>query len=42
MGFFYSFLPAHLDAQALLMEIDPAKDVDGFHPTNFGKMALGL
>jgi methylenetetrahydrofolate dehydrogenase (NADP+)/methenyltetrahydrofolate cyclohydrolase len=35
-------LPAHLDAQALLMEIDPAKDVDGFHPTNFGKMALGL
>jgi methylenetetrahydrofolate dehydrogenase (NADP+)/methenyltetrahydrofolate cyclohydrolase len=39
---FYSFLPAHLDAQALLMEIDPAKDVDGFHPTNFGKMALGL
>lgn len=35
-------LPDHLDAQALLMEIDPMKDVDGFHPTNFGKMALGL
>ena len=35
-------LPAHLDGQALLMEIDPMKDVDGFHPTNFGKMALGL
>ncbi|MCO6461476.1 MAG: bifunctional 5,10-methylenetetrahydrofolate dehydrogenase/5,10-methenyltetrahydrofolate cyclohydrolase [Saprospiraceae bacterium] len=35
-------LPDHLDSQSLLMEIDPLKDVDGFHPANFGKMALGL
>lgn len=35
-------LPDGLDAQALLLEIDPSKDVDGFHPMNFGKMALGL
>lgn len=35
-------LPDHLDSQALLLEIDPDKDVDGFHPMNFGKMALSL
>ena len=35
-------LPDHLDPQALLLEIDPNKDVDGFHPMNFGKMALSL
>lgn len=33
---------AHLNSQDLLLEIDPMKDVDGFHPMNFGKMALGL
>lgn len=35
-------LPKHLDEQALLEEIDPEKDVDGFHPENVGKMALGM
>jgi len=35
-------LPKHIDADRVLQAIDPAKDVDGFHPTNFGKMAQGL
>lgn len=35
-------LPKHIDEQKVLMSIDPEKDVDGFHPTNFGKMALDL
>ncbi|MHC5201340.1 bifunctional methylenetetrahydrofolate dehydrogenase/methenyltetrahydrofolate cyclohydrolase FolD [Myroides sp. LJL119] len=35
-------LPEHIDEQAILMAIDPDKDVDGFHPTNFGKMALEM
>ena len=35
-------LPWDLDEQALLERIDPSKDVDGFHPTNFGRLALGL
>lgn len=35
-------LPPHLDGQSLLLEIDPSKDVDGFHPMNVGKMVLGL
>ena len=35
-------LPKHIDEQKVLLSIDPSKDVDGFHPTNFGKMALGL
>lgn len=35
-------LPKHIDEQKVLMEINPEKDVDGFHPTNFGKMALEL
>ncbi len=35
-------LPKHINEQNVLMSIDPKKDVDGFHPTNFGKMALGL
>lgn len=35
-------LPGDLDEQVLLERIDPAKDVDGFHPTNFGRLALGL
>lgn len=35
-------LPKHIDEQKVLMLVDPDKDVDGFHPTNFGKMALDL
>lgn len=35
-------LPAHIDTDKVLNRIDPAKDVDGFHPVNIGKMALGL
>ena len=35
-------LPKHINEQNVLLSIDPNKDVDGFHPTNFGKMALGL
>jgi len=35
-------LPSHIDSQKILMAVDPTKDVDGFHPTNFGKMTLNL
>lgn len=35
-------LPKHIDEQKVLMAIDPDKDVDGFHPTNVGRMALEL
>lgn len=35
-------LPKNIDEQKILMAIDPDKDVDGFHPTNVGKMALNL
>ena len=35
-------LPKHINEQKVILSIDPRKDVDGFHPTNFGKMALGL
>ncbi len=35
-------LPKHIDEQKILMAVDPDKDVDGFHPTNFGKMALDM
>lgn len=35
-------LPKHIDEQKILMAVDPKKDVDGFHPTNVGKMALNL
>lgn len=35
-------LPKHIDEQKVIMAIDPDKDVDGFHPTNFGRMALEL
>lgn len=35
-------LPKHINEQKILMAIDPDKDVDGFHPTNFGKMALEM
>ena len=35
-------LPKHIDSQKILMAVKADKDVDGFHPTNFGKMALSL
>jgi len=35
-------LPRHLDVQACLEFISPDKDVDGFHPQNMGRLALGL
>jgi methylenetetrahydrofolate dehydrogenase (NADP+)/methenyltetrahydrofolate cyclohydrolase len=35
-------LPEQIDTQKVIMAIDPDKDVDGFHPTNFGKMALDM
>ncbi len=34
-------LPAHLDTHRVLDRIDPAKDVDGFHPENVGRLAQG-
>ncbi len=34
-------LPKHLNESEVLMAIDPAKDVDGFHPVNVGKMMIG-
>lgn len=34
-------LPAHIDTQAVLLAIDPDKDVDGFHPVNAGRLAIG-
>ncbi|GIV32198.1 MAG: bifunctional protein FolD [Saprospiraceae bacterium] len=35
-------LPKHIDEEAVTLAISPHKDVDGFHPVNFGRMALGL
>jgi methylenetetrahydrofolate dehydrogenase (NADP+)/methenyltetrahydrofolate cyclohydrolase len=35
-------LPEQIDTQKILMAVDPSKDVDGFHPENFGKMALDM
>lgn len=35
-------LPDQIDEQKVLMAVDPDKDVDGFHPTNVGRMALDL
>jgi methylenetetrahydrofolate dehydrogenase (NADP+)/methenyltetrahydrofolate cyclohydrolase len=35
-------LPEHIDAQKVIDAIDPAKDVDGFHPLNVGRLAIGL
>ncbi|OYQ38353.1 bifunctional 5,10-methylene-tetrahydrofolate dehydrogenase/5,10-methylene-tetrahydrofolate cyclohydrolase [Flavobacterium cyanobacteriorum] len=35
-------LPKQIDTQKVIMAIDPSKDVDGFHPENFGKMALDM
>lgn len=34
-------LPKHIDESTILLAIDPAKDVDGFHPMNVGKMMIG-
>lgn len=34
-------LPKHIDEQKITLAINPAKDVDGFHPINLGRMALG-
>ena len=34
-------LPPHIDVQAIMLAVDPEKDVDGFHPLNVGKMLLG-
>ena len=35
-------LPKHIEEQKIIEAINPDKDVDGFHPMNVGKMALGL
>lgn len=35
-------LPKHIDEHKVLIAVDPDKDVDGFHPTNVGRMALDL
>jgi len=35
-------LPRHIDEQKVIEAIDPQKDVDGFHPVNVGRMAIGL
>lgn len=35
-------LPPQIDADTVLMAIDPDKDVDGFHPVNAGRLATGL
>ena len=34
--------PAQIDFDAVLMAVDPDKDVDGMHPTNVGRLALGI
>lgn len=34
-------LPKHIDENRVILAIDPAKDVDGFHPVNVGKMIIG-
>jgi methylenetetrahydrofolate dehydrogenase (NADP+)/methenyltetrahydrofolate cyclohydrolase len=33
--------PPHIDERAVIESIDPRKDIDGFHPVNIGKLALG-
>lgn len=35
-------LPPQIDTRKVIMAVDPDKDVDGFHPTNFGKMSLDM
>ncbi|HKV71364.1 MAG TPA: bifunctional methylenetetrahydrofolate dehydrogenase/methenyltetrahydrofolate cyclohydrolase FolD [Gemmatimonadales bacterium] len=34
-------LPKHMNSERVLLRIDPAKDVDGFHPVNVGKVSIG-
>ena len=34
-------LPGHIDENAIIAAIDPAKDVDGFHPVSVGRLAIG-
>jgi methylenetetrahydrofolate dehydrogenase (NADP+)/methenyltetrahydrofolate cyclohydrolase len=34
-------LPKHIDTEKVLLRVDPAKDVDGFHPVNVGKLVIG-
>ncbi|MFP4654162.1 MAG: tetrahydrofolate dehydrogenase/cyclohydrolase catalytic domain-containing protein [Methanohalobium sp.] len=34
-------LPEHINEQKVMMEIDPSKDADGFHPLNMGKLLIG-
>ena len=34
-------VPKHINPQNIINAIDPDKDIDGFHPTNFGRMTLG-
>jgi methylenetetrahydrofolate dehydrogenase (NADP+)/methenyltetrahydrofolate cyclohydrolase len=34
-------VPNHINSQNIINAIDPEKDIDGFHPTNFGRMTLG-
>ena len=34
-------VPKHINPQNIINAIDPLKDIDGFHPTNFGRMTLG-
>jgi methylenetetrahydrofolate dehydrogenase (NADP+) / methenyltetrahydrofolate cyclohydrolase len=35
-------LPKHIDEKKMISRINPSKDIDGFHPENFGRMALNL
>jgi methylenetetrahydrofolate dehydrogenase (NADP+)/methenyltetrahydrofolate cyclohydrolase len=35
-------LPPHIDSNTIILAIDPDKDVDGFHPVNAGRLAIGL
>ena len=35
-------LPKHINQEVILNKVSPAKDVDGFHPKNYGKMTLGI
>ena len=35
-------LPSHIDSNKVITSIDPDKDVDGFHPVNAGRLAIGL
>jgi methylenetetrahydrofolate dehydrogenase (NADP+)/methenyltetrahydrofolate cyclohydrolase len=35
-------LPTHIDASLIIEQIDPSKDVDGFHPTNVGRLTLRI